>query len=243
LPPLWSAAWRTGGIAAELTRSRVVDIFDEVDEDLRAERVQRLFRRHAGTIAAVVVLIVAGVAGWQGWRWYEARQDSAAAMDYLVAMNLADGLPADANATSRAPAIAAFQHVAATAPVGYRTLARLRLAALLASGGQASDAAATWDALAADSAADPLLRDLANLMWAQQRIDSGDPALIEARLKPLLAGDSPWRQIAQEYMALLDIRVGRTDQARTTLRALAADVTAPEDLRGRAGGLLDRLGG
>ena len=44
-------------------------------------------------------------------------------------------------------------------------------------------------------------------------------------------------------MALLDIRTGKLDDARATLRVLAADLSAPEGLRGRAGGLLDRLGG
>jgi hypothetical protein len=220
----------------------VVDIFDEVNEDLRAERAQRLLKRYGGVIVAVALLIVAGAGGWEAWRWYGARQDAAAASDYLAAMNLADALPPDANAAARAPAIAAFQTVAATAPTGYRTLARLRLAALQAGGGQADAAAATWNDLAADASADPLFRDLANLLWAQQGVDKGDPALVAARLKPLMAAENPWHQIAQEYMALLDVRTGKIDDARAILRPLSIDLTAPEGLRGRAGGLLDRLG-
>ena len=221
----------------------MVDIFDEVEEDLRAERAQNLLRRYGGAIvgAAVVVVVVAG--GWQGWRWYQARQDAAAASAYIAAMNLADALPPTADAAARAPAIAAMQQVVATAPVGYRSLARLRLAALQAAAGQGDAASATWDALAADGGADPLLRDLANLMWAQQHVDNGDPAAVEARLRPLLGLSGSYRPVAQEYMALLYIRTGKTDQARETLRTLVADVTAPEGLRGRAGGLLERLGG
>jgi hypothetical protein len=117
------------------------------------------------------------------------------------------------------------------------------LAALQAGAGQAEAASASWNELAGDSAADPLLRDLANLLWAQQGVDKGDAALVEARLKPLTAADNPWHQIAQEYMALLDVRTGKIDEAKAILRPLSADMTAPEGLRGRAGGLLDRLGG
>jgi hypothetical protein len=226
-----------------MTRNRVVDIFDEVSEDLRAERAQRVLRRYGGLIIAVVLLVVAGAGGFELWRWYGARQDAAAANAYLAAMNLADTLPQGADAATRAPAIAAFQSVAASAPTGYRTLALLRLAALQAGAGQAAAAAATWNTLAGDAAADPLYRDLGNLLWAQQGVDSGDPALVEARLKPLLSPDNPWHQIAQEYDALLNIRTGKIDAARATLRVLATDPTAPEGLRGRAGGLLDRLGG
>ncbi len=221
----------------------MVDIFDEVNEDLRAEQTRRLLRRYGGLVVAALVLVLVGAGGWEGWRAYQARQDTAAATAYLAAMSQADALPANADAAARAPAIAAFQTVAANAPAGYRALARLRLAALQAQAGQPQDAAATWNALAADADADPLLRDLANLLWAQQGVDNGDPALVEARLKPLTEQGNPWHQLAQMYMALLDVRTGKTDAAKVTLRVLESDLSAPEGLRGRAGGLLDRLGG
>ena len=90
---------------------------------------------------------------------------------------------------------------------------------------------------------DPLLRDLASLLWAQHQIDSGDPSLLEARLKALAALSNPWHALADEQLALLDLRQGKVDQARTTLRRLAQDITAPNGVRGRAGALLGRLGG
>ena len=62
-----------------------------------------------------------------------------------------------------------------------------------------------------DSSADPLLRDLASLLWALHEIDSGDPALLEARLKPLADPNNPWHALAEEQLALLDLRQGQTD--------------------------------
>ena len=41
----------------------------------------------------------------------------------------------------------------------------------------------------------------------------------------------------------LDLRQGHADAARTTLRLLSQDTTAPNGVRNRAGGLLARLGG
>ncbi len=241
-PPRSGSAARRRPFREGITRNRVVDIFDEVNDDLRAERAKLLFRRYGGVFVAVLLLILAGAGGFEAWRWYGARNDTAAAIDYLAAMTLADALPANADAKARAPAIAAFEHVVATAPVGYRSLARLRLAALQAGAGDQAAAAATWNALAADGSADPLLRDLANLLWAQQNVDKGDPALVEARLKPLTYPGNAWRPIALEYLALLDIRTGKIDAARTILRPLSVDFTAPQGLRGRAGALLERLG-
>ena len=67
--------------------------------------------------------------------------------------------------------------------------------------------------------------------------------LLEARLKALAAPNNPWHALADEQLALLDLRQGKADQARTTLRRLAQDTTAPSGVRGRAGALLGRLGG
>jgi hypothetical protein len=221
----------------------VVDIFDEVDEELRAERAQQLLKRYAGVIVAVALLIVAAAAGWQGWHWYQARRDQAAAAQYLIAMNLANAPAAGSSAATSSAAIVEFDRVVATAPEGYRTLARLRAAALKADAGDRQGAAALWDQVAADGSADPLLRDLASLLWASHLIDSADPSLLQDRLKALTAPDNPWHALANEQLALLDMRLGKTDQAKTMLRSLAQDTTAPNGVRGRAESLLNRLGG
>lgn len=226
---------------AGLSRGFVVDIFDEVDEDLRAERAQQLLKRYGGVIVAIGLLIIAAAASWQAWRWWEGRRDLAAATAYIGAMSVADRIgPADAKA--RAEAAAAFESVVRNAPPGYATLARLRAAALLADAGNARGAASLWDQVAGDGSADPLLRDLASLMWVEHQIDTGDPALLEARLKPLTGADNPWRALALEAQGLLDLRSGKNEAAKAVFRALAQDPTTPDGVRGRANGLLVRLG-
>jgi hypothetical protein len=183
--------------------SQVVDIFDEVEEELRAERAQQLLKRYGGLIVAAVVAIVGAAAGWQAWRWYEARQDQVAALEYLSAMNVADATAAGSSDASRSASIAGFAALAARAPQGYATLALLREAALKADAGDLAGAAALWDRVAGDPSVDPLLRDLGSLLWAQHELDTGDPSMLEARLKALTSPDNPWRALAQEQLALL----------------------------------------
>jgi hypothetical protein len=221
----------------------VVDIFDEVDEELRAERAQQLLKRYGGVIIAFAVAVVGVAAGWQAWRWYQNRQDQAAAAEYLTAMNLVESPAGVSDAATNRAAIAVFDKLETTAPAGYRTLARLRGAAAMAASGDLPRALALWDQVAADTSADPLLRDLASLMWAEHQIDTGDPAVLQARLAPLAEPGNPWRALAQEQLALLDVRLGKPDEAKTVLRRLAQDTTAPTGVRGRASTLLSRLGG
>lgn len=214
------------------------DIFDEVAEDLRAERNRRLVRRYGGFVAIAAVLVVAGVGGYEGWAQYTARQSDRQAAIYLAAQSLADGPQA-----SRAQSIPGFEQLSKDGNPGYRTLSRLREAALKSDASDLPGALALWDQIAADDGADPILRGLANLQWATHQIDKGDPALVSARLLPLTVEGGAWRTLAQEGQAMLAIRQGQTDVARETLKRLAADATAPDGVRGRAGGLLQRLGG
>jgi len=215
----------------------VPDIFDEVAEDLRAERTQKLLRRYGAVLVAAVVFVVAGVAGYEGWKKYSSGQINAQADAYLAAQQIADGPPG-----SRADALPKLAELAQSGNAGYRTLARLREAALKVDANDLPAALTLWDQIAADSAADPILRDYANLQWALHQIDKGDPALVSARLLPLTAGTGVWKALAQEGQALLALRQGQTDSARDILRRLTVDPDAPQGVRNRATGLLQRLG-
>lgn len=219
----------------------MVDIFDEVEEDLRAERAERLMKRYGWVMVVVAVLVVAGASGYEVWTRWQGRQDAGVAARYVSAMNAVDQAPA-ANPAARAALLAPLEQLASTAPEGYRTLARLRAAGVMADAGDLQNAVAMWNSVAADAKADPLLRDLASLMATQRQLDNGDPAQLSARLEPLALPGNAWASLAKEQLAVLDLRQGKTEDAKTKLRALSIDITAPDGVRARAGALLAGLG-
>jgi hypothetical protein len=221
--------------------NHVVDLFDEIEDELREERMHELLKKYGGVLVGAALLLIAAVAGWKAWAWYQERQDIAAANSYLAAA--AHAQSAGVAGPNRPAAVAAFQAVAADTPEGYRVLARLREAALRADSGDLAGASALWDQIAADTAADPLLRDLASLTWCLYHADNGDPGLLESRLRPLAAPGNSWRSLALEQLALLDLRQGHLDAAKTQLKKLSEDTTAPSGVRGRAGALFVRVGG
>ena len=205
----------------------MADIFDEVAEELRAERARQAWRRFGPLAAVALVLVVGGVAGWQGYAAWQNRQAAASATAFLEAQNVAPGAtPADRAAR--------FATLAAQSPTGYRTLARLRAAALQAEAGERNLARATLDQVTGDNDADPLYRDLANLLWVLHGLDEVDPAMLAARITPLTAEGSAWRASARELAALVDLRRGRPAEAKRALDALANDATAPQGVRERA---------
>jgi len=217
----------------------VADIFDEVQEDLRAERAKTLLNRYGGLLAGLALLAVLAVAGLQGWRWWQGRAAMAAAQGYLSAARAASEPGTDA-----AAAAARFAAVAAEAPSGYRTLARLRAAALRAEAGDRDAALAEWDAIARDGSADASFRDLAAVLWGMHALDKDDAAAaVEARMAPLAENNGPFRASAAEVRALAALKRGETDAARRAFQALANDGAAPAGVRDRAGRLLSGIGG
>lgn len=205
------------------------DIFDEVEEDLRAERARKLAQRWGGVALGVALLALGATGGWQAWQWNQGRQAAAAAETYLSLHRATERDGADL-----AGAGSGFATLGRDAPEGYRILARLRAAALKAETGDLPGALALWNEVAADQAADAIYRDLATLLSVTHALDSGDPAQLAARLAPLTAEGNPWRASAREAQALLAIRRGAPEEARRILEALVTDTAAPPGVRERA---------
>lgn len=215
----------------------VSDIFAEVDEELRADRAQKLLKKYGGVLIGAAVFVVACVAGWQAWRAHEARETARIAAIFLDATKAAVATPG----VERDTALLEFDKVTREGSPGYRSLSRLRAAAMRFDAGEKDAALRLWDDTANDTSGDPVLRDLASLLWVWHQVDTGAPDVLRARLGKLTAPDAAWRPLAEEAQALLDLREGRKEAARDILKRLAADPAAPDGVRARAGGLLERL--
>ena len=222
------------------------DIFDEVEEDLRADRARALGRRYWGAVAALIVLTLVGTGVFVAWQQHRTATANAVATRFIAAARQADRA-ASASVTPTVPdadtrqAAATLADIGASGPAGYRLLARLRLAALYWQTGQHSQAIAIWQSVTDDAAAPPLLRDLATLTSAQHQAEVGDPVMLKQRLQSLTAPSNRWAPMAEQVIALIDLRTGRTQEAASILRRLSGSPAAPEGIRSMAADLLSTL--
>ncbi len=221
----------------------MVDIFDEVSDDLRTERAIKLARRYGGLLLLVLVLVLLGVGAQQAWTWYQTQQNNKAATAYLALITPIDAANGNLSKAQNLADAQALTNFAGAAPEGYRTLANLRAAGLYAAAGQNAQADGIWNNVADDTSADPLLRDLANLLWAQHALGNAPDADVLARLKPLTAESNPYHGLAQETQALVYLHEGNNDLAKALLSQIASDPAAPDGVRNRADGLLAKLNG
>jgi hypothetical protein len=221
----------------------VVDIFDEVSEDLRTERAITLARRYGGLLIVLLVLVLLGVGGKQAYSWYQGKQNDKAATAFIALTGPIDQAGPNLTNAQRQTDAKSLTDFAATAPEGYKTLANFRAAALYNDAGQPAQAEALWIGIGDDTSTDLLLRDLANLLWAQHALGTAPDADVLARLKPLEATSNTYHGLAQETQALLYLHEGKTDLAKALFSQIASDPATPDGVRNRADGLLAKLNG
>ncbi len=219
----------------------MADIYGEVEDDLRAEQARLLARKYGLVVAAVLLAAIAAVGIWQALIWQHARSDARLSAQYFSAMQVADKtVPAD-QSSNTAAAIAAFKPLGQSDAPEIRSLSRLRLAQLEGEAGHPAQALADLDAVASDQAAAPALRDLATLASVQRQMTTADPAALALRLQTIEQPGAPFRVLALETSAMLDVKRGRVAAARHTLQLLLADENATDGVRERANTLLQAL--
>jgi hypothetical protein len=204
----------------------VADIFHEVDEEVRRERLQKLWDRYSIYIIALAVLIVAAIGGWRGYEYWQAKQAAAAGAAFESALSLSE-------AGKHAEAEAAFAKVAAGAPAGYRTLARLRAAAELAQT-KRPDAVKAYDEIASDTSLGTTLQDLAAVRAGMLMVDSAPLSDMRRRLDPVAEPGHTFRHSARELLALSAWRNHDFTAARRYVDMIATDGETPPGTRARA---------
>ena len=212
----------------------MVDVFDEVEEQLRSDRYKSFALKAlpwAGALAAVAIL---GAGGWMGWASYQQKQVDKASEAYQEALVTAQkGNPSGA--------FPAFEAISKTAPKGYKALALMQMGAIRLEESKTADAVAFFDE-AAKLAPNPVLADEAGLNSALALLDTAPYKDVEARLTPLMGEKSPYRVQAKEALAFAKLRNGDLVGARADFVVLANSLdNSSDDVRQRAQAARDMI--
>lgn len=204
----------------------MADIFHEVDEEVRRERLQKLWERYSIYLIALAVLIVAGIGAWRAYEWWLGKQAAAAGASFEQALRLSEQ-------GKHSEAEKAFSKIATDAPAGYRVLARFRAAAEL-SQDKPADAVKAYDQIAADSSLSQTLQDLANLRAGMLLVDTAPLAEMGQRLEPLTEPSRTFRASARELLALSAWHNKDATAAKKYIDMITADTETPPGARARA---------
>lgn len=211
----------------------MADIFHEVDEEVRRERLKKIWDRYGLYLIGLAVLVVAAVGGWRAYSYLEAKKAAEAGAAYEAADTLAE-------AGKHQEAADAFARIARDGTPGYRALARLREAGEVAER-DAKAAVAIYDQVAGDGSVSASLRDLAALRAGFLLLDSAPYGEMQQRLEPLTAQDRTFRHSARELLAVSAWRNNDAGAARRWSDMIINDALTPATVRQRAEMLLALL--
>lgn len=199
----------------------------EVDEELRRDQIVDVWRNYGRLIVGAVVaglLIFAGVLGWRAW-------SHSASEKHAIELQQAYDAIASGNAQA---AKAPVDKLANDSTPGYRAIAKLLQANELIAAGKDKQAAAKFAEVAGDTSVGQPIRDLATIRQTQAEFDTLAPQAVIDRLKPLATSDSAWLGSAGEMVAMADLKLKRTAEARAMFKLIAESDKVPDSIRQRA---------
>ena len=207
------------------------DIFQEVEEDVRRERYEQLWKKYGNYIIAAAALLVVGVAGYQTWSASDRSQREQVSDRFEAALRIP--------ATDAAKAEAEWLELSKTGYDGYATLAKFNLVGTYLAQNKRDAAIATLRELT--EADDETVSSVARVRLAWTEADARPRAEIATIVQPLTAPENPWRFAAAEVIAYTEYKSGSRAQAEADYLRLSQEPEAAPGLRQRAGAILQYL--
>ncbi|MEM8838429.1 MAG: tetratricopeptide repeat protein [Pseudomonadota bacterium] len=205
----------------------MTDFFREVEEEMRKDRMKRIWRNYGWLFVALAVFIVVGTAAYRGYLYYHETQAAASGDRYLRALTYIDD-------GRRQEASIILNQLAEDGYAKYPVLARFSVASNLLQEGQASEALAAYDALGGSSDVPSELQDYANLQAAMIAVDLEGFEAVQTRVGGLVTGDNPWRELAMEALALSAWKAGDIEETARWVAEIKSAVGVPEGTAARA---------
>jgi hypothetical protein len=207
----------------------------EVEENLRRDRVTDFFKSYGKWVAVAVVLCLAAIGGWIYWEEQQKRTSSDQSEKlHALLTDISTGK------TQTVPQRVAELEKSHSDVV--RASASLTDAAVALEKNNRSAAIAKYRELVNDKDVAQPFRDVATVRLTALEFDTIKPEEVIARLQPLAKAGSPWFGSAGEMTALALMKQNKNAEAGRLFAAIAADQQVPSSIRSRAVQVAGTLG-
>ena len=205
------------------------DIFNEIDEELRQDKVARLWKAYGKYLIALAIFIILAIAGYRFIEHTQEKNKEQASELYELASEA--GRSGDKNA-----AIELFSDDRFDETIGYAIISKLKKAALAKSNNDLEGMAIVLKEIITNEEIPLYLRDLARL-----KLFASDNDNNISQLDALIAGDGAWKFLALELKGGIELEGGNLKKARSIFEELTNGANTPNNLRRRTSEILKAL--
>lgn len=196
----------------------------EVDEDLRQKQLLNLWKTYGKFVIGIAVGIVLIVAGRAIYNNVAEGKYMEQAEAFSNALKLENGKIS-----------AALDPIIASDIDGYEIIATFKKAELAITDGNEAEAVKILDQFSEQSGVDQIYKDMAKIQAAFLMLDTASLDEMRGRLALLQEGDSGFQYLAEEILALAELKAGETEAAKTRFQALTENLEASAAIKSRAG--------
>ena len=205
------------------------DIFQEIDEDLRQDKVARLWKAYGKYLVSLAIFIILAIAGYRFIEHINEENREQASELYELASEA--GRTGDKKA-----AIELFSDERFNGTMGYAIISKLKKATLAKSNNDPEGMAIVLKEIVTNEEIPSYLRNLARL-----KLIASDSDNYISQLDALIEGDGPWKFLALELKGGMELEVGNLKEARSIFKELTIEADTPNNMRRRASEILKAL--
>ncbi|MEP2980557.1 MAG: tetratricopeptide repeat protein [Lentilitoribacter sp.] len=208
----------------------------EVNEELRSDAANALWKKYGKLIIGGAVAIVVGVAGNVGYKNWVEGQAAASGDIFLEALT-------HAREGRNDEALASFDQLKTEGYGSYPVLAKMRAATVLAEQGDAEGAIAEFQAVANDSSVADALKDVARIRAGYLMVDVSSYDEVAAQIEILTNTTNTMRHSAREILGLSAFKANDLSRAKDWFTLSIEDTSTPQQISARAQVILDLIAG
>lgn len=205
----------------------MTDLFTEIDEELRRQKLQNLWKEYGKTIIACAVILVLTTAGWNLYQYAKKKNQTAKTTALIEAVAAADN----------SQNIDELLALGARSKGAFRMISLFQAANVARKAGQTENLYNILEQIAQDRRVDETYRHLAKLMKLQHMAEDKEIAaadLLQQTDDFIAMKNNVWAPFALELKAQLHARERDYDAAIAALDSIQSMAETPLELYGRS---------
>ena len=207
----------------------------EVESDLRQEKFEHLWKKYGKSVAIGFAVIIGLSAAFNLWQHHQAKQREIISQQFVNAQTLMFN-------KNIGDALAAMEGISKSSHRTYSELAKFNMASILRqeTGHKDLNRAEEIYKDLMNSSTEQMFRELATVLYVSLHLDRlkndnvEELKKLEKLLEPCAKEAAPYRHLALELKAILELRQNNHAKAAEIFVSIAQDPKCPKDLQTRA---------
>lgn len=198
----------------------------EVTEELKNDNLKLLWKKYGLYITIGIVILLTAAVSFETIKSWRIKQHQSWSDTYAYALALQ-------NQGRFTESLEVLDKIEKSGNNIYADIAKMQSANIMFEQGRTDDALAILEEIVKSRDVNEKIKDMAIIKLASYKLDSAPAEEVANLLNPLIKKNNSWNNIAKEMMAMLAIREGNIEQAKTLYNEILNSGKLNEGLQSR----------